>query len=846
MSVREGEGGESRGPGLPQLGARLGIGAVLVIAALLLAQRWGADDRRQRESFALASGTIRVAELEAPVEVLRDGRGIPHIAARSEREGWFALGFVHAQDRLAQMVWLRRRAQGRTAEVEGEAALGADRLARLLDMRGASERSVAALPDASRAVLTAYAEGVNARLARIRQGRGRPPRVLAVPIEDVEPWRPADSLAVVKLLSWCIGGTLETTLVLDDLIQRLDSVPARPFFPGGASIDFGIAPDLRSRPTPEAQAAAHARRSGAYGATRALCRGIGLPTGSAWVVAGSETESGAPILVADWHVAPAIPVLFYEMHLDAGDLDVAGSTVPGSPIVWAGRNRRFAWAGVPASAPVSDLFIETLREDRGLYQNGKLWVPIETREEVLRWRDVRGTMRETPLRIRSTRHGPLIEALTPSADGSTQAGDGDPEQRGGRHASRALAWTGARVGDGLSSMLALLRMTKASQLEAAFAEHHEPVLAIAYADRDGDGGVQVAGWLARRPLPTGLVPVQGRLRAFDWRERVPLDALPAQRLGSAPRPWVIAADQPWPSRGGLSQMEWLWRSGDQAARLQAELQRQTSLGPLDLRRASELLQDDVAQRAPRVIASILALARQRGPLPIEAQEVAALLERWEGGMGTGSAGAAAYHLVIQHLLEDLLREPFGPALFRRYLEAPHARPQFAIERLVLSAAKMHRAGGWTDQARVGAAARASLRETWVSLNHRLGPSRERWSWGRLHRMRFQPFGPASLRIDELTGSLRAGGSGQTLAFAGHQPGLSFEVDEASLHRIAMDLGAPDRLLSALAPGQSEHPGHPHFADGVGRWTASRMSLLATSRIVIEEENAERLVLEPAP
>jgi penicillin amidase len=846
MSAGEGEGTEQGGPGLSQLGVRLLAGAVLVIAALLVAQRWGADDRRERESFALESGTIRISELSAPVEVLRDARGIPHLAARSEREGWFALGFVHAQDRLAQMLWLRRRAYGRTAEVDGESALASDRLARLLDIRDASARSVDALPPASRAVLTAYAAGVNARVSRIRHGRVPPPRPLAVPIEEVDPWRPADSLAVVKLLSWCIGGTLETTLVLDDLIQRLDSVPARPFFPGGASIDFGIAPDLRSRTTPEAQATAEARRRGAYGATRALCRGIGLPTGSAWVIAGSRTESGAPILVADWHVAPAVPVLFYEMQLEAGALDVAGSTVPGSPIVWTGRNRRFAWAGVPASAPVADLFIETLREDRGLYQNGTLWVPLEEREELLRWRDARGLLEESTLRIRSTRHGPLIEALTPdldSAGGDTAAGT---EEKGGRHASRALAWTGARTGDGLTSMLALLRMSNASELPAAFAEHHEPVLALAYADREGGGGVQVAGWLAQRPLPTGLVPVQGRLRAFDWRERVPLESLPAERLGSGPRPWVIAADQPWPQRGGLSQMEWLWRSGDRAARLQVELARQTAQGPLDLRRASELLADDVAQRAPRVVASILALARERGPLSIEAREVAGLLERWDGGMGSESAGAAAYQLLIQHLLEDLLREPFGPELYRRYLEAPHARPQFAIERLVLSAAKVRRAGGWTDQARVGAAARASLRETWVSLNHRLGPSRERWSWGRLHRLRFRPFGPVGLRLRSLEGSLRAGGSGQTIAFAGHQPGLSFEVDEASLHRIAMDLGASDRLLSALAPGQSEHPGHPHLTDGVGRWTASRMSLFATSRIVIEEENVERLVLEPAP
>ena len=545
--------------------------------------------------------------------------------------------------------------------------------------------------------------------------------------------------------------------------------------------------------------------------------------------------------MADWHVEPAVPALFYETHLKAGTLDVAGATLPGSPILWAGRNRKFAWAGVPASAPLADLFIETLREDRGLYQNGTLWVPLEEREETLRWRDARGNLQDSILRLRSTRHGPLIEALS--------ASNGELEVEAGRdplRAARALAWTGARVGDGLTSMLALLHLQDSEGVISALVDHHEPVLAIAYADRGGQGGFQVAGWLPRRPLPTGLVPVQGRLRSFDWRERVPIDRLPSQSLGDGRKPWVLAEDQPWPDRGGLNQLEWLWRPGDRAARLEFELERRIQEGPLNLRTASDLFQDNVAQRAPRVVDSILGLARRQGALPIEAAEIASLLERWDGEMGAKSAGAAAYHLLIKHLLEDLLRSQFGAELFQRYLEAPHVRPQFAIERLGLRAAKVRRAGGWTDEARVSEAARASLRETWVSLNLRLGPTRERWAWGRLHRLRFSPFGPQGTTNWGVDQSLRASGSGQTLAFARYRPGISFDVERAGLYRVAMDLAASDRLLSSLAPGQTEHPGHSHFSDGVGRWAMSRLSLFATSRLVIEEESAERLLLEPAP
>jgi acyl-homoserine lactone acylase PvdQ len=100
-------------------------------------------------------------------------------------------------------------------------------------------------------------------------------------------------------------------------------------------------------------------------------------------------------------------------------------------------------------------------------------------------------------------------------------------------------------------------------------------------------------------------------------------------------------------------------------------------------------------------------------------------------------------------------------------------------------------------------------------------------------------------LGEISG-LGVSGSGQTLVFARHRPGLSFEVERAALYRVAMDLGASDQLLSSLAPGQTEHPGHPHTTDGILRWESSRLALFATSRLVIEEENAKRLVLEPAP
>jgi len=839
MAVRPGAKGGRGTPGLAQLGLRLLLGAAVLLAALFVLQRsrgLGLDPQ------AATSGTIRIGELAARIEILRDARGIPHVYADREREVFFGLGFAHAEDRLAQMVWLRSRAQGRTAEVEGADGLVADRLARLLAIERAADAAVEALPGPTRAVLEAYAAGVNARMDRIREERAAPPPQLATPIEATAPWRPADSLAVVKLLSWCIGGTLETTLVLDELIERLDSVQARPFFPGRASVDFGEAPSLPMlRSFEPGTGRRRPDRALALDSSRALCRGIGHPTGGAWVIGAEASASGSPLLVADWQLEPSVPGLFHEVELRAGALEVLGATVPGSPIVWIGRSRALAWAAVPAGAPIADLFIETLSAERpGMYQNGALWAPLEERSERFAYADRGGSRREQERVLRSTRHGPLIEWLAGSANAD---GDAEPPAES---TAKALAWTGARSGDGVTSMLALLSAGGGDEVKSALAQHHEPVLALAYADRSGRAGVQVAGWLPHRPLPTGLVPVQGRLRSFDWRHRVAIDDLPALRLDRAPRPWVAAADQPWPVGPALGEVEFLWRPGDRAARLEAELDRRIRGGPIDLRAAAEMLADHGTERAPAVVRAVIELARTSGPLEIEALEIVAILERWDGGTGSASAGAAAYHLLIERLLDHLLREPFGPALFDRYVRAPHVRPQDAIERLVLRAAALRRPGGWTDEARVVAAARRSLREAWVALGHRLGPARERWEWGELHRLRFTPFVPFGDHAEYLWKGLRSGGSAESLAVARHRPGVSLEVEAASLYRVAMDLSATDRILSCLAPGQSEVPGHPNASDGVERFRAGRMVLFATDRLAIEEESVARLVLEPSP
>ena len=223
--------------------ARLGLMAAAVVLALASGAIWVgsqriARDRAAREAFPMVSGQLRVEGLAQRVEIDRDARGIPHILAESEPDAWFGLGFAHAQDRLAQMIWLRRIALGRISEWIGSEGLESDRLARTVGFARLAERQVAGLEDDVRSALVAYAAGVNARLARVRAGRVAPPVGLRVglpsPSEvgpdaqprlaEIEAWTESDSLAVGKLVAWGAGASHERAVVLSDLIERLGSI----------------------------------------------------------------------------------------------------------------------------------------------------------------------------------------------------------------------------------------------------------------------------------------------------------------------------------------------------------------------------------------------------------------------------------------------------------------------------------------------------------------------------------------------------------------------------------------------------------------------------------------------
>lgn len=798
-----------------------------LLASVVALCIWGVGALRQlqqeRAAFPVLDGHLVVAGLDAPVSIDRDGQGIPHVSAQSERDGWLGLGFVHAQDRLGQMLWLRALAEGRSAESLGAEGLAWDRLARVLDFPGLAAAHYPALRADVREALEAYAEGVNARLRRIRAGQVGAPlsvRRAALPLED---WKSEDSLALLKLHAWGAGETLEAGLLLGELIERFGASRARPFLPGGR---FDELPELGDSP---------AARPAGRALTRLVTR-PGLPTfagfptgGSAWLVAGEHAEGGRPLLLAEVHAAPTAPALLHLDRLRAGSLDVAGATLPGLPVFWIGRNRQLAWAALNAPVVSSDLYQETLSAAKPhRYHDAQGWRRLVEREEELR---VRGG-RDELLRVRSTRHGPLLpESLSESP--------------------LAISWVGDRVHgpSGIASMFDVAGAGSAQEVVRALETHVEPALLVVYADAQGAAGLQMAGWLPSRSLSSHLMPLPGRVRWYDWKERVPYRALPSLRLDER-RGWLVAGDETLDSLGADPRIEWLARNGPRGRRMETLLDQAIAAGAVDLHGLSRLQSDVQDGRAVENFRAALRLVEGWGepPLSLEALEFAELLEGWDGRVSTESVGAAAYHLFSARFAERLLGDVMGEGLAARYRSVPAMDPPALAYALVAAANREResRSGdAWRPFAR---AVRESLRESWLVLSYRLGANRRRWTWGRLHVLRVEAFGGLAslLGNDFELSAFPYAGSGHTVKWADYADGEGFRVASASTLRFAADAGALDQGLAAIAPGQSEHPGHPHFGDGLGPWRAGQIGLLVSSGLLVESSRVHQLTLEPEP
>ncbi|MES2711007.1 MAG: penicillin acylase family protein [Pseudomonadota bacterium] len=710
----------------------------------------------------------RIPTLDAPVAITLDVHGIPLIRATTEADGHRAMGWLHARDRLFQMEMMRRGATGRLSEIAGTATLRSDRFTRLLGLAHRAEADFASLPEATRAALTQYAEGVNAWIAA--HGRFSAPEFLI--LGPPEPWRPVDSLLWAKVLGLWLSGNWRDDLERLRLAGRLPPERIAELWPRDTALGRpDVAEDRAALPGIERLAA------------QVPVFGVDAPVPSsasnAWVVAGARAAGGAPMLAADPHLGFSAPILWYLARIELpGGRFLAGATAPGAPFIIMGRNRDIAWGFTTTHSDTQDLAYERAAGTGYATPEGPR--AFATRTETIA---IRGAPSETMI-VRETRHGPLLTDLDP-----TTRTDG---------LMVALAMANLAPDDTVAAGLhALNRGQTLADARAAAAQITSPPQNLMVATRGGDIAMYLTGRTPIRRSGDGTLPFEGWNPAQGWSGFVPFDAMPhlenpASGLLAnannrpAPRDHPVFLGASFPAS---------WRF----LRAMALLEERPRHSSADF---AAMQVDTLSLFALAVRPALAAMPRPDGA----AGAALDLMLAWDG-----HAGAA----LPQPLIFNAFVEQFGRAVMRAagLPDNAHAPGQD-----FLAAVLDGRLAHWCGGQGCGAIAATALVEAVRGIAAEQGPDPAAWRWGAAHVARFEHpllrFIPALAALTRM--EVPASGDGDTLLRAAFRGGDFAAIHGAGL-RAVFDLSDPDGTLAVTATGQSGHPMSRHWRNLLPAW-----------------------------
>jgi penicillin amidase len=772
--------------------------------------------RRIDPAAALPDLTSRqlLPGLISSVDVWRDPEGIPHARAQSLPDAFFAQGFVHAQDRLWHMEYDRRRAHGRWAELVGPAAVPQDVLARRLGLgRSARVDYEGAAPE-TRAMLDAYAAGVNAFLTMTRAW----PVEFALLGTRPEPWAPWDGLAVFKIRHVEMG-PWQMKLWRARLLRQLGPRLAAYLCPGTPPTPMLIVP-----PGAEYRGPAPDFLEALAGSDVTLASLPSWTGGSnSWALAGSRTASGRPLVAGDPHRALDTPNCYYQNHVACPDFDAIGLSFPGVPgFPHFGHNRHVAWCVTHAMADYQDVFVERFDPtDPTRYEFRGEWRRAKVRRETV---EVRGG-RPVDVAITVTHHGPVVL--------------GDPRTG---HAVTLRYTATAELNRTFDALVPMLRAASVGDLEAAMRPWVDPGNNLVFADVHGAIGYRTRGVVPVRAQANAWLPAPGWDGAHEWKDTVPFEAMPTLRDPAAG--WIATAnsriaDLDYPHYLGLD-----YAPDFRTRRLAARLQELKSATVADM---AAIHADRVSIPARALVDDVSRIE----PLDAGSRAALALLRRWDGAMDADSPAAAVYAAFRARLVRDVLGPLLGPLAAEAFASQLGA-PVVHVARLRGRLAEWIREDDRTllpagddwgsAMARALAGAVAELRET-------LGSDPAAWTWGRLHVTR--PCHPLSALFPDAAGvldppSLAAGGDGDTVQAADFIPTAGFALTLTSVARYVFDLGDWERSGWIIPLGTSGHPGSRHYADQAADWAAVRLRPMRYdwARIARDAESHQRL--ESAP
>ena len=804
------------------------LGVCVVVLAYYFASR----------SLPDYDGTLEVAGISAPVEIVRDNANVPHIFGQTDEDVFFALGMAHAQDRLWQMTMLRRTAQGRLSELFGERTLPIDSLIRRLDLYPLSQSSVEALDEDTQAALQSYSAGVNAWIDEVNAGaRGRGAPEMWVFNHAIAPWQPADSVAIIKLMAVQLSSHLEeevlrarTSLILNNEDRLNDILPQIPGSGLAALPNYAsLMPDLPEY-TPNTRIA--------FDPMSPVVPRTLAGASNAWAAGITRSATGSTLLANDPHLGLTAPSIWYLARLELENGGVIGGTIPGVPVIMLGRSSDLGWGITSSYLDDQDVYIEEVNpSDASQYRTPTGWAPFRTRDSIIRIKDAPSVT----LQLQWTDNGPVLP----------------PDQydlasiRPPGHVT-VLGWTALSGED--TTMQAAMNIMRARSVEtgiAAAEDYVAPSQMLTLADRNSVG-LKLIGHVPNRDaenVTQGRMPHYGYLPQNQWDGRRPYDTNPewidpvGGIVGNTNNKVLNA---PFPGH-----VSFMWGDSQRVNRWRLLMQARE----VHTRDSFIEAQSDTVSYTARSILPLIGAdlwftgeAAPEGTPQRLRQDALALLGEWNGEMNEHLPEPLLYSAWMRSLQDRLIRDELGP-LSREFT---HVEPLF-IERVFRN---IDGASAWCDVLQSAPTetcsdiSRLALDDAlvWVSENH--NGALESLRWGDAHEATHDHpvLGEAPV-LNWFVNIRQSTSGGDNTLMRGRTRGTGddpFQNVHAAAYRGVYDFADPDSSVFITSTGQSGHFLSRHYDDLSDLWRRGEYIPMSLDPALARGGAVGVTMLEPAP
>lgn len=751
------------------------------------------------ESFELTG-------ISSPIEIVRNNDNVPHIFGRSDADVYFALGFAHAQDRLWQMMMLRRTAQGRLSEAFGQRTVKIDELMRRYDLYGLAQSSVAAQDAETMVALDSYARGVNAWIEEVnREARGRGAPEFFFFSSEIAAWQPADSIAILKLMALQLSGQLENEVVRARVSLVLPASRLADILPDDPSQGVMALPQY-SALVPGVAPSSEPLRMAVQDVLSPFPTRELAGASNAWAAAPMRSAAGGTLLANDPHLGFTAPTVWYLARLELQAGGVIGGTIPGIPAVLVGRSAALGWGLTSSYADDQDLYIEEVNPDNPeQYRTPEGWKEFVTRRSIITVKDAA----PVTITLRWTDNGPVLPGSHYDIGSITPAG----------HVA-ALAWTALTGAD--TSMTAVVRMMGARSVAEAIEAGRlvvAPAQNVMLADQRGVA-MQLMGALPNRDpahQSKGRMPVPGWIAANRWQGTLPYEDNPREvnpasgLIGNTnnktvERPFPLHVSYDWGDTQRIQRWLTLMKAREVHTR-ESFIEAQLDTVSFTARSLLPLIGADLwftGEAAPEGTPERL---RQR------ALEI---LAAWNGEMSEHLPEPLIYQAWARALQDRLIRDELGPLAD----SFTHIEP-LLIERVYRN---VDGASIWCDVVQSAVVesctdlARMALDDALLSLSESYGPNPESWRWGDAHQATHDHPVLGNLPVLRYFVNMRQSTSGDDHSLLrgktkGDGPNPFLNVHGAGFRGV-YDFADPDSSVFITSTGQSGHP-LSRFYDDLG-------------------------------